>query len=33
MTFEELVILIATTVASATPLVFAVVGETITERA
>lgn len=33
MTFEELIILIATAVASATPLVFAVVGETITERA
>ncbi len=33
MTLEQLVILIATAVASATPLVFAVVGETITERA
>lgn len=33
MKLEELVILIATAVAAATPLVFAVIGETITERA
>lgn len=33
MTLEELIILIATAVTSATPLLIAVVGETITERA
>ncbi|NJM41364.1 MAG: ABC transporter permease, partial [Anaerolineae bacterium] len=33
MQFSELIIILATAIATATPLVFAVIGETITERA